>query len=219
MSFVEVEPAVTPRLRGVTHQAAFFASLVAGSAIIAEAADGLPRLAATVFAATVATMFAVSALYHRVPWASRTRPWMRRLDHACIYLLIAGSYTPYGLLALEGSWRISVLAVVWTGAACGIAVRFAWVDAPAWVTVAVALPLGWFSVIAIPKAYGAMGLTGLSLRLAGGTLYSLGALVYALRRPNPLPATLGFHEIFHLLVIAAVACQYAAVALIVLPAS
>jgi hemolysin III len=219
MSFVEAQPTLTPRLRGVTHQAAFFASLVAGSAIIAEAADGLPRLAASVFAASVATMFAVSALYHRVSWASATRRWMRRLDHTCIYLLIAGSYTPYGLLALEGSWRISVLAVVWTGAACGIAVRFAWVDAPAWVTVVVALTLGWFSVIALPKAYGAMGLIGLSLLLAGGTLYSLGALVYALRRPNPLPAILGFHEIFHLLVIAAVACQYAAVALIVLPAS
>jgi hemolysin III len=219
MSSVRAETALTPRLRGVSHQWSFFVSLVVGSVIVAEAAGGLQRLAACVFAATVAAMFAASALYHRVSWGSTAKRWMRRVDHTGIYLLIAGSYTPYGLLVLDGSWRIAILAVVWTGAACGIALRFAWVDAPPWLTVAIALALGWFSVTALPQAYSALGATGLGLLLAGGALYSLGGLVYALGRPNPLPATLGFHEIFHLLVVAAVACQYAAVALIVLPAS
>lgn len=214
-SFSRADTALTPRLRGVSHQAAFFGSLVAGSLIVGEAADGLRRVAAAVFAATVILMFAVSALYHRVPWGWAAKRWMRRVDHACIYLLIAGSYTAFGLLALDGPWRISVLAVVWTGAACGIALRFAWVDAPPWLTVAITLPLGWLSVVAIPKAYGALGTTGFGLLLAGGALYSLGGLVYALRRPNPWPATLGFHEVFHALVVAAVACHYAAVTLIV----
>ena len=218
-SFERAGTALTPRLRGVSHQAAFFGSLVAGSMIVAQAADGLPRVAAAVFAATVIMMFAASALYHRVPWDWAAKRWMRRVDHAGIYLLIAGSYTPYGLLVLDGPWRISVLAIVWTGVACGIALRFAWVDAPPWLTVAITLVLGWFSVIALPKAFAEIGTTGLGLLLAGGALYSLGGLVYALRRPNPWPATLGFHEVFHLLVIAAVACQYAAVGLIVLPMS
>lgn len=213
--FGRADTALTPRLRGVSHQAAFFGSLVAGSLLVAEAADDLRRVAAAVFAASVITMFAVSALYHRVPWDWAAKRWMRRVDHTAIFLLIAGSYTPFGLLALDGPWRISVLAVAWIGAACGIALRFAWVDAPPWLTVAITLPLGWLSVVAIPKAYGALGTTGLGLLLAGGALYSLGGLVYALRRPNPWPATLGFHEVFHLLVVAAVACQYAAVTLIV----
>jgi hemolysin III len=213
--FGRVDTAPTPRLRGVSHQAAFFGSLVAGSLLVAEASDGLRRVAAAVFAATVIMLFAASALYHRVPWDEAAKRWMRRVDHTGIFLLIAGSYTPFGLLALDGPWRISVLAVVWIGAAFGIALRFAWVDAPPWLTVAITLPLGWLSVIAIPTAYGALGAKGFGLLLAGGAFYSLGGLVYALRRPNPWPTTLGFHEVFHLLVVAAVACHYAAVTLIV----
>ena len=204
-----------PRLRGVSHQAAFFASVAAGGLLVGSAAGTVAHVAAAVFAGAVASMFAASALYHRVPWGRTAKRWMRRVDHTGIYLLIAGSYTPFGLLALDGAWRTAVLAVVWAGVAAGISLRFAWVDAPPWLTVTIALALGWVSVVALPVAFGALGLVPFGLLVAGGAFYSLGGLVYALRRPNPLPHTFGFHEIFHALVIMAVVCHYASVAILV----
>jgi hemolysin III len=204
-----------PRLRGVSHQAAFFVSLVAGGLLVSAAAGGAVRASAAVFAAAVASMFAASSLYHRVPWGRTAKRWMRRVDHAGIYLLIAGSYTPFAVLALQGAWRDAVLATVWSGVAAGIALRFAWVEAPGWLTVTIALALGWASLVVLPVAFGALGPASFGLLLAGGLLYSLGGLVYALRRPDPLPETFGFHEVFHALVVAAVACQYVSVALLV----
>jgi hemolysin III len=208
-----------PRLRGVSHLAGFLASLVAAVFLVGHASGVSGRLAATVFAASVLCMFAASALYHRVHWGLVAKRWMRRVDHTGIYLLIAGSYTPYGLFVLDGAWRIGILTVVWTGVALGIAVRFAWVEAPHWLSAAIALALGWVSVVALPKAFGPLGWAGFALLLTGGVLYSAGGLVYVLRRPNPLPATFGFHEVFHALVVAAVACHYASVAFFVLPHS
>jgi hemolysin III len=160
-------------------------------------------------------MFGVSALYHRVNWRGPVRRWMRRLDHAAIYLLIAGTYTPFGLLALEGAWRWSVLATVWGGALAAIVVKVAWIDSPKWLSAALAIALGWVAVAALPELYPETGPHGLALLSVGGFLYTGGAVVYAAGRPNPVPAVFGYHEIFHLLVIGAAACQYVAVAFIV----
>jgi hemolysin III len=210
-----LEAAARPRLRGVSHLIAFGLSAVAGGFLIAGASGVIGRLAAAVFGTTVATMFGASALYHRVRWGTAAKRWMRRVDHAGIYLLIGGSYTPFALFALDGAWQIGVLAAAWAGVALGIALRFAWVDAPGWLSATIALSLGWISIVALPEAFGGLGLGAFGLLLAGGLLYSLGGLVYALRRPNPFPATFGFHEVFHALVVVAVACHYGSVALVV----
>ena len=161
-------------------------------------------------------MFGASALYHRVTWQPGPRRWLRRLDHAMIYSLIAGTYTPFGILVLSGAWRFTILAVVWTGAAGAIVLKFAWVDAPKWLSAAIALALGWVGIVAFPQIVGSAGWTSGSLLLAGGVLYSVGAVVYVLRRPDPAPATFGYHELFHALTIGAVALQFASVALVVL---
>ena len=207
-------PLPRPRLRGVVHLYAFYAALAVGGLLIASvAADSTKELvAATVFAVAVACMFGASALHHRVTWRERGYRWSRRIDHAGIYLLIAGSYTPFGLLVLGGAWRISVLAVVWGGAIAAILLKFLWVDAPKWLAAAIAITLGWVAVVVFPQLIDGVGWSGTSLVLAGGLLYTAGGLVYALRRPNPLPAVFGYHEIFHVLVVAAVALQYSVVA-------
>jgi hemolysin III len=205
-----------PRLRGVSHQYAFFASLLLGAALVIGASGAAERTSAVVFATALATMFGVSALYHRITWRPRARLWMRRLDHAAIYLLIAGTYTPFALLALTDVWRWTILPVVWGGALVGIVLKLAWVDAPKWLAVTTGIALGWIGVVALPQLWAYAGLTGVGLLLAGGVLYTGGAIVYARRRPDPVPAVFGYHELFHALVIAAAACQYAAVALVLL---
>jgi hemolysin III len=205
---------VKPRLRGVSHQYAFFLSLVAGAALVALASSGREIVATAVFAGTLAVMFGVSALYHRPTWRPPIRRLMRRLDHAAIYLLIAGTYTPFGLLVLPTTWAVVVLSIVWSGCAVAIVLKFAWVDAPKWFAAALAIALGWVGVVAIPHLIDA-GIAPLVLLAGGGLLYTAGAVVYACGRPDPAPAVFGYHEIFHVLVIAAAACQYAAVAALV----
>jgi hemolysin III len=209
-----------PRLRGVSHQWAFFVSLVTGGALVIAAPDGRSRLAAGIYAVTVAGLFGTSALYHRITWASQAaRRWMRRLDHSMIFLLIAGTYTPFGLLVLDGTLGTVVLALVWGGAAAGILLNLVWVDAPKPVTAIVYVILGWVAVAAFPDLIDELGITATAMVGLGGILYTLGAVVYALRRPDPAPAVFGYHEIFHALVIAAAAIQYAVVAFYVLPDS
>jgi len=205
-----------PRLRGVSHQYAFLASLALGALLVIGASGARERASAAIFATTVATMFGVSALYHRVTWRPAVRRWMRRLDHAAIYLLIVGTYTPFGLLALSGVWRWTVLPIVWGGALAAILLKLAWVDGPQWLSAAIGIGLGWVGIVALPQLWEHAGAPGVALLLVGGMLYTLGAVVYAFRRPDPLPAVFGYHELFHALVIAAAACQYAAVASFVL---
>ena len=211
---MDIEP--RPRLRGVFHQYAFLVSVVAGTVLVAGAPGPRERAAATVFAAAVAAMFGISALYHRVTWRPRARRWMRRLDHAAIFLLIAGTYTPFGLLALSGAWRWTLLPIVWGGAFAAIVLKLAWVDSPKWLTAAIGIALGWVGVVAFPQLWSHSGAEVVALLVAGGVLYTAGAVIYARRRPDPLPAVFGYHELFHALVIGAAACQYAAVALFLL---
>jgi hemolysin III len=208
---------VKPRLRGLSHAVAFLVVLPLGVALVLEAETSLGRLAAIVFAASVAAMFGASGLYHSPTWPEGRRRWLRRFDHAGIYGLIAGTYTPFGLLVLRGNWRPVVLGIVWTGALAAVAFKFAWVDAPKWISAVIGIALGWVGVVVFPQLVDGIGVGGSLLVVAGGLLYTAGALVYALRRPDPYPAVFGFHEIFHVLVIAAVACQYSAVAFCVLP--
>jgi hemolysin III len=212
---MRADDSVRPRLRGVSHQYAFFLSLVAGAALVAGASGGREIAASAVFAGALAAMFGVSALYHRITWRPPLRRWIRRLDHAAIYLLIAGTYTPFGLLVLPPTWAVVVLSIVWSGCAVAIALKFIWVDAPKWLAAAVAIGLGWVGVVAFPHLAEA-GLAQLLLLAAGGVFYTVGAIVYARGRPDPAPTVFGYHELFHAFVIAAAAFQYAAVATLVL---
>jgi hemolysin III len=205
-----------PRLRGVLHQYAFAASLALGIALVVGAESTRARLASLVFAASVSAMLGISALYHRVIWPPGPRRWMRRLDHSAIFLLIAGTYAPFGLLALDGAWRVAVLAVVWSGALAAILLKVAWIDAPRWLAAVIAVCLGWVGIVALPEIHGRTGLGVLTLLGLGGVLYTAGAVVYARKRPDPAPSVFGYHEIFHALVVAAAACQYASVAVFVL---
>jgi hemolysin III len=206
-----------PRLRGVFHQYAFYVALLAGAVIVVLADSGRELFATWIYAAALAAMFGVSALYHRVDWKSvRARTWMRRLDHSTILLLIAGTYTPFALLAFEGRVADLILIVVWIGAAAGLVLNLAWVDAPKWLTALVFIALGWVGVVAVPEMLD-LGVAPAVLVFVGGGLYTLGAITYALRRPNPAPHVFGYHEVFHLLVIGAAAAHFVAIAGFVLP--
>jgi hemolysin III len=208
---------VKPRLRGVFHQYAFYISLGSGALLVLLAATTRATVAATVYVVSVSALFGVSALYHRRTWTSAARRRMRRLDHSMIFLLIAGTYTPVGMLVLEGTLATAVLAVVWGGAVAGVVLELAWAGAPRWLRGAVYLALGWVAVVAMPQLFAHLGVAGGLLIVAGGLVYSAGAAVYALRRPDPVPAVFGYHEVFHLLVIAGVAAHFLAISLYVLP--
>jgi hemolysin III len=207
-----------PRLRGVLHKWAFFASLALGASLVVFAPGGRGTVAAAIYAASVAALFGVSALYHSVDWKRpASRRWMRRLDHTMIFVLIAGSYTPFALVVLEGPIATAILIVVWVGAAAGAVMKLAWIDAPKWLVTLIYVLLGWVGVAVFPHMLEELGVTPTAMVGAGGVLYTLGALVYALRRPDPAPTVFGYHELFHVLVIAAAAIQYAVVAFFVLP--
>ena len=208
---------VKPRLRGVWHQYAFFGSLACGVALILAASDGRARGAVAVYAAAVSALFGTSALYHRVTWRPRARRWMRRLDHAMIFVLIAGTYTPMALLALHGTLARIVLIAIWAGAVGGTGFKLAWITAPKWVFAVVYLAIGAVTCAVfgeLPSAIGWLGLAGL---VGGDLLYVTGAVVYSAQRPNPRPGVFGYHEVFHALVIGAAALHYAVIAFLVLP--
>jgi hemolysin III len=212
-----MEPSLVPRLRGVFHQYAFFAALLAGVVLVALADGYLERFAVWVYAVALAAMFGASALYHRFPWrtaAARLRA--RRLDHAMIFVFIAGTYTAFALLAFSGALRVVILASVWAGAALGVVLELYWIHAPRWVSAIAYLAVGWIGIIALPQFFPALGVAVAVLLIVGAGLYTIGAVAYATTWPNPFPATLGFHEVFHLLVIAAAAVQFVALSLVVL---
>ncbi|HEY7730813.1 MAG TPA: hemolysin III family protein [Gaiellaceae bacterium] len=208
----------TPRLRGVFHQWAFFAALAAGTTLVALAEGVRERFAAWIYVLALAAMLGASALYHRFPWrTAAARLWARRVDHSTIFVFIAGTYTPFALLAFSGTLQIVVLAAVWGGAALGLFLNLVWIEAPRWLSAAAYLAVGWVGVIAVPEMFsGELGIGAAVLLVVGGGLYSLGALGYAAAWPNPFPATFGFHEVFHLLVVAAAVTQFVAVSLVVL---
>jgi hemolysin III len=201
-------------LRGTLHQAGFVVALVVGIAFVvsAEGRDVVPSAA---FAASAVVMLGVSALYHRVTWSPRVRPWMRRADHAGIYLLIAGTYTPVGLLSMHGTLQRVVLAVVWSGAALAILTKFCWVRSPKWLSAVFGLALGWVGILALPQLERSAGPGAVAFLGAGGLAYSAGAIVYARRKPDPFPTVFGYHELFHALTLVALACQYVAIAFFV----
>jgi len=208
---------VKPRLRGVSHEYAFFVSIATGAALIAAASDARARLAAAVYAGALTALLGTSALYHRVTWRPRARRWMRRLDHSMIFVLIAGTYTPVCLIALHGSLAHTILIVVWAGALGGVIFKLLWIDAPKWLLALVYVALGSVSAAVLgelPAAVGWLGVAGLA---GGGLLYMIGAVVYASGRPNPWPKVFGYHEVFHALVLAAAAMHYAVIAFAVLP--
>jgi len=208
---------VKPRLRGLSHAIAFVLVLPLGVALALDVHTSRERIAVIAFVASVATMFGASGLYHRGNWSEARRRWLRTLDHASIFVLIAGTYAAFGLLVLDGAWQLVVLAIVWTGAACAVVLNIVWADVPKWLSATLGIAIGWVAVVAVPQFEPRIGPGGLALVVAGGLAYTVGAIIFATRRPNPFPATFGYHEVFHLLVITAVACHYAAVAFFVVP--
>ena len=208
-----------PLLRGVLHEVAFFVALVIGILFGLNVSGARESVAAAIFAGSVVTMFGASALYHRVWWSDRMRPWIRRLDHAGIYILIAGTYTPVGLLSLRGTLQEVVLGIVWSGAALAIVLKFVWIRAPKWVSVALGLSLGWVGVAMMPQVAAHAGIAAVVLLACGGLAYTAGAIVYALGRPRLVPHVFGYHELFHAFTLVAVACQYVAIAFFVVKVS
>ena len=205
---------VTPRLRGRLHQLAFAASIPAGVALILQARTTPARLAAAVYATSLAGLYATSAAYHRGRWSPTVRRRLDQADHAMIYILIAGTYTPFALLTFHRPWGVVVLGVVWTVAAAGIAVVI-WRHRIRLVGITLYLTLSWLGVLGLPWLAGPLGAVKLTLLLAGGVLYTVGAVVLHRQRPNPSPAVFGYHEVWHAFTVAAGLCHYTLIWLLV----
>jgi hemolysin III len=209
-----------PRLRGVTHEYAFFVSLVLGAALIVLAEGTEATLAVAIYAVSLSALFGVSALYHVHQWERPSaRRWMRRLDHTMIFFLIAGTVTPFALLVMDGPFATALLIAVWAGALAGTIVELVWLDSPKWVAAVVYCAVGLIGAIGFPAIVAETGVIAGILIAGGGALYGTGAVIYAAQRPDPSPTVFGYHEIFHLLVIAAAAFHFAAVSLYAVPAA
>lgn len=213
-----IAAAPKPRLRGVSHQYAFVVAVVLAAVSLLAADPGRVRFSALVHACGVCGLFGVSALYHRGTWTPVQHRWMRRADHAMIYVFIAATYTPVALLVLDGTLRTVILVVVWSFAAAGVVLQLVWIDAPKWLQALLYVAMGWVSVATMPQILDALGVLAVLGLVAGGVLYTAGATVYARERPDPLPTVFGYHEVFHALVILAAATHYAVIAFAVLPA-
>lgn len=212
---VPPQPGLRPRLRGWLHFWSFIASVATGATLIALAASTVSAraaLATSVYGLTVVGLFGVSALYHRVTWKSdRVRTWMKRMDHSMIFVFIAGTYTPFALLAMNpGTGRV-VLTVVWVGAILGVTLKLAWPHAPRWLGVPIYIALGWVAIFVLPELLHHAGVAALVLLLVGGALYTVGAVFYATRWPNPWPQVFGYHEFFHAATVVAAICHYIAI--------
>lgn len=200
-------PRIKPRLRGVSHQIAAFLALPAVAMLVLEANGGSAFAGALTYGASLVSLFSASAIYHRPDWSPRARAILWRVDHSAIFVLIAGTYTPLCLLLGPGSGH-TLLAAVWTGAGIGVALSIAWPRAPKKLMASLYVALGWFAAATLPAIRHAIGDRALALLLTGGVLYTAGAVIYATRKPDPFPAVFGFHEIFHLAVVAAAICHF-----------
>ena len=207
--------AVKPKLRGWIHAGSFPLVLVAGIVLVSLAPGGKARLGAIIFAITAAMLFGTSAVYHRGTWSDSVRGTLKRMDHSNIFLIIAGTYTPFALLLLPPTQARSLLLIAWIGAIGGVLFRVFWVGAPRWLYTPIYVALGWVAVFYLKPLYEAGGAAVVTLIAVGGLLYTLGALVYGIKRPNPSPRWFGFHEIFHVLTVAAFVVHYIAVSIAV----
>ncbi len=201
-------------VNGLTHLAAGLLAFVGLVALLATAASAgrIDQLFAFgIFGVSLISLYAASALYHLLPLSPAGVARLRRLDHMTIFVLIAGTYTPFCLLALDGGWRWGLLGLIWGLALGGVLLKLLWMEAPRWLSVVLYLGMGWVAVIAAPALFRAVPAEGMAWVLAGGLTYSAGALVYGLKRPNPLPGVFGFHEVWHLFVVAGSACHFWAV--------
>jgi hemolysin III len=203
-----------PRLRGWLHTYAAAISIASGASLVAVAAalrGRTPGWSTSVYAATVTLLFGTSAMYHRLQWGERGRAVMRRLDHSMIFVFIAGTYTPIAALTLPRTSAVAVLTVVWSGALFGVLLKSAWPMAPRWLGVPCYVGLGWVAVFVMPDLLHNGGVATFSLILLGGVIYTLGALVYATKWPDPVPHVFGFHEVFHSCTLLAAVCHYVAI--------
>jgi hemolysin III len=205
-------PNVKPILRGHFHQSAFFIAVGACAMLIGKSNGLQAKIATIVYSLTLIGLFGISALYHRPQWAERARAWMRRLDHSAIFLLIAGTTTPVCLLGLHGAAGTRLLVISWIAAALGVSQSLLWVNAPKWLTALLYIAVGWIAISFVSEINSSLGLTSAILIVAGGAVYTLGAIIYALKRPNPFPRVFGYHEIFHLLVDVAAIFHFVAIA-------
>ncbi len=203
---------VKPKLRGKSHAVSFFIAAISGGFLVAEAPHPTAKLACAVYAASLCLLLGVSSLYHLVTWAPEPRQRMRRLDHTAIFVLIAGTYTPFAF-TLDASSARWMLGIAWTGAALGVLKALLWVQAPKWIVAVLAVAVGWLAPFFALPIYRAAGLGPVILLGIGGVVYSLGALVYAVKRPDPWPTVFGYHEVFHALVLAAALVHFVSVAI------
>jgi len=209
--------AVKPRMRGLSHYYAFFISLATGAVLVATAPRGLATWTALVYSSSVSAMLGASSLLHRGSWNPAQARILTKLDHTCIFLLIAGTYTPISLIAMSGVIRILVFSVVWLGAIVGIALEWVWYRPPrGWVTTNY-IVIGWVALIALPQLWTSLGVAGFLLVLLGGLSYTVGAVIHAAQRPDPWPEVFGYHELFHVFVLVALVLHFAAIAFVVLP--
>jgi hemolysin III len=204
-----------PKLRGWLHAVTSPLALACAVVLIVLAPSWPATLAALAFGGSAVAVFTTSAVYHRGSWSPRVERWLKRADHANIFLLIAGTYTPFAVLALHGAIRVVLLTAVWSVALLGVAFRLVWVDAPRWLYLVFYLGLGWAATLVVPQLLHGAGVTAFVLLMVGGALYTTGGVVYGLRRPDPSPRWFGFHEVFHALTVAAFVCQYVAASLVV----
>ncbi|HXF52289.1 MAG TPA: hemolysin III family protein [Dehalococcoidia bacterium] len=211
------EAAQRPLLRGALHAVAAALAGAGAAALLLIAASPRAYVGAAIFASSLALLYSTSAIYHRVTWRPALRRIVKRVDHAMIFVLIAGTYTPFCLLVLSDAWGITMLSVVWGVAGAGMLLKVAWPEAPRWLSVPLYLVVGWLAVVAAPQLLDRLSGAPIAMLLTGGVLYSLGGVVYAVERPNPWPRVFGYHEVFHALVVAGSAVHYALVAAYLLP--
>ena len=209
-------PDVKPLFRGRLHQVAFFVAIPAGIALVVASPTTSARVAAIVYALALAGLYGTSALYHRLPWSPKARRWMQRLDHSMIFVLIAGTYTPFALLVLHGAAQVVVLTVVWVGAIVGVVLKMVRIDGLKAVTATLYIGLGWLAIVAAPQIYRGLSGVSIGLLLAGGLLYTAGAIMFAAKRPNPSPRVFGYHEVWHSMVIGGSACHFVVILLLIL---